>query len=245
MLLKQKTLSGVTLSYLGSLSASPLIVVIGRSNYKKSSQSLDALVKELHSAGYSVCWFESRHTQTAKMLDEKFELLWRFKTFGSSMISSSLRKLVKAAILLLHPKKWDYFFSAFINSNQSLANDLKKLLRNLPATDVYLLSHSAGGIVSSLVESEKSVKRLVCFGYPFKHPERDEEEIRTDHLDKLTKPFLIFQGNQDEYGSALDAKRYKLSSSICVVPIQTDHSYDKLSTAEFHRCLELLLNFYS
>lgn len=247
MLVKHKSIDGMTLGYLGSLNDLSLIVVIGRSNYKKSSESLDALVKALHASGHSVCWFENRQTQTAKLLEDKFERLWgsRVSKFckHNFLIGNLLRKTIKIFVLLAHPTRWGYFLTVFKNSNQRIANDLRKFLRHFPARRIYLFSHSAGGIVSSLAEAEDSVTKLVCFGYPFKHPDQDEEPSRTARLKKMIKPFLIIQGDQDEYGSAQDSKRYKLSSSISVVPIQAEHGYDNLSVSEYQKCLELLEKF--
>lgn len=249
MSLNQKIINGVNLSYLGSLTGRTLIIVVGRNNFKKSSESLDALVKELHALGHSICWFENRHTQTAKFLDAKFERLWgsQLSTFcqRTPLVGNLSRKLIKASMLLLYPRQWGFFISHYRNSNQHLAKDLQKLISYLPVKQVFLLSHSAGGIVSSLVESEEKVAKLVCFGYPFKHPEHEEERTRTAHLENMTKPFLIIQGDHDEYGTALDSDRYTMAPCIKVVSVQADHGYDKLSPSAYQKCLEALRDFYS
>jgi len=249
MRVRQKFIDGVTLDYVGSLDDHSLIVVVGRSNYKKSSKSLDSFLKDLHAAGHSICWFETRRIQTSKLLDDQFKnlrgsMLCDFCN-RHALIGRPLRKLIKVTLLLKQPERWDYFFDINGNKNQNLARSLSKLLRNLTATQVCLFSHSAGGIVSSLSESEKSVRKMVCFGYPFKHPEQDEDPVRTAHLERVSKPFLIIQGDEDEYGSAQDSKRYKLSSSIRVVPIQASHEYDNLSADEYQKILALLNDFFS
>lgn len=244
-----QNIDGVSIAYLGSLQADSLIVAVGRNNYKKSSASLDELLKDLHRQGHSVCWFESRNTQTSKLLDEEFEDLFGYLMgdfcLRSPRLGGSLRKLLKGALLLKRPSRWDFWFKCTKDNNQELAKDLRKFLRILPAKHVVLYAHSAGGIVCSLASSEPSVAKLICFGYPFKHPEKDEEKLRTQHLAALEKPFLIIQGDEDEYGTVDDIKRYRLSSTIKVEPLHSGHDYDDLSVIEYRRCFELLQGFLS
>ncbi len=242
-----QNIDDVSIGYLGSLEADCLIVVVGRSNYKKSSASLDALLKDLNQQGHSVCWFESRNTQTSKILDEEFERLFGF--FVRDLcerlprLGGALRKLTKGFLLLMRPSRWEFWVKCLKNNNQALANDLRTFLRRLPAKNVVLYSHSAGGIVCSLAASEPSVVKLICFGYPFKHPEKSEESSRTQHLAALQKPFLIIQGDEDEYGTAHDIKRYQLSATIKVESICSGHDYDGLDSVEYQRCFDLLQRF--
>lgn len=246
---KYQLINGVNLGYIGSLADDSVIVVTGRNDYKKNSMSLDSLVKDLHLTGHSVCWFEAKRTQTAKFLDNQFQSLCNSKIANfcqrNPMFGRLLKKLIKAALLLKKPMQWDYFLPLGKNEVSVLANELCQLLRCLPARDVFLFSHSAGGIVASLVESEPNVKKIVCFGYPFKHPDKSEEPIRTAHLIALKKPMLIIQGEDDEYGTAKDVQRYNLSESIRVFSVQSDHDYANLGAVEYQRCLSVLKDFYS
>jgi predicted alpha/beta-hydrolase family hydrolase len=220
MSISHTLINGSRVSHLGSLKASHLLVVVGRSNYKKSSASLEKMLHALHAQGLTVCWFESGHTQTAKQLDDTFEK-WGTRWHRGGLaaccrrhgaMGAAVRKLCKGLILLMQPGQWDYFI--FRNSNLAQAADLRRFLGQLAAPEVTLFSHSAGGIVSSLVADEPSVRRVVCFGYPFKHPEKNEEPHRTAHLATLRQPMLIFQGDRDDYGTAQDAKRYQLSTQV-------------------------------
>jgi len=223
------------------------IVVVGRSNYKKSSSSIENILVDLHAAGFTLVWFESHITQIQRWMDARLESL-----FGGRLVEwcqdygalgKHMRRLTKFLILMMRPDKWSYFLKRFDNPNVLSARDLRLFLHQRPTCSVHLLAHSAGGIVSSLVADEPAIASVVCFGYPFRHPERGEEDVRTAHLPAVCKPFLIFQGDQDEYGTPLDAQRYPLSASTVVKAIHADHDYDRLAPQEYRRCLALLLGF--
>ena len=67
--------------------------------------------------------------------------------------------------------------------------------------------------------------------------------FRTAHLPGVCKPFLMLQGDQDEYGTAQDARRYPLSPTTVVEPVASGHDYDCLAPQEYRRCMALLLGF--
>ena len=114
MAIKHTTIDGVVVGYLGSLDDHSLLIVVGRSNYKKSSSSLDSIIRDIHKQGLSVCWFETKAIQTAKLLDEKFVNSGVSKYCGNNTFSGNiLRKLVKAVILLGQPARWGYFIKVF------------------------------------------------------------------------------------------------------------------------------------
>jgi len=184
------------------------VVVLGRTNYAKRSGLVDSVIRDLEAASHIVRPFRP----TEQWLDERFTAS-RAAGFcqRSPRVGPVVKKLAKLAILLRRPSRWDYLLGSAENPAELPSCDrrrLRTLIRNADAGAVCLLAHSAGGIVASLTASEPSVTRLVCFGYPFRHPERPDEPYRTAHLPSVTKPFLIVQGDQDEYGTADDARRH-------------------------------------
>ena len=120
---------------------------------------------------------------------------------------------------------------------------LKAAIQQLRARPVYLLTQSAGGIAASMIANEVDIAGLICFGYPFKHPDLPEEPRRTAHLAKVNKDFLVIQGNQDEYRCAERARKYSLSPSITVLGISAYHDYNDLTDAEFDKVYEAVLGF--
>lgn len=246
MAIKHTKIDGVVVGYLGSLDDHSLLIVVGRSNYRKSSSSLDSIIRDIHKQGLSVCWFETKAIQTAKLLDEKFVNSGVSKYCGNNTFSGNiLRKLVKAVILLGQPARWGYFIKVFRYSNYDQANELHKFIKKLFSKEIYLFSHSAGGIVSSRLDQASSVSKIICFGYPFKHPEKPEEPIRTSHLKGIKKPFLIIQGDADEYGTAEDSGRYFLSPSVRVISIKSGHDYDNLASQEYDKGSDAIAKFLS
>jgi len=223
------------------------IVVVGRSNYSKASASLEALLADLQAAGFAVVWFESRITQIARWRDARFERLFGGRLLAwcqsQGALGKHVRRLTNALILLMRPDKWTYLSKKLHTPNALAARELRRFLRQWPARHVHLFAHSAGGIVSSLAAAEPAVASVVCFGYPFKHPDKDEEPIRTAHLPDVCKPFLMLQGDQDEYGTARDAPRYGLSATTVVHSVASGHDYDRLEHQEYRRCLQLLLSW--
>jgi len=227
------------------------IVVVGRNNFAKSSHALEQMLKDLQSMGFAVHGFESRQTHRAHRVSGWFNGL-----LGGSVAAYCsqakwgvfLRKSLKAGWLLVHPADWDFSRRMGMTPNERAARDLRQLLRHWqshwPSRRVYLFAHSAGGIVTSLVEAETNVVSLVCFGYPFRHPQLNEEPLRTVHLPSVRKPFLIFQGSLDEYGTAERAREYALSPSTRVVSINADHDYENLSSGLYQGCIELILDCY-
>ena len=242
-------INGAEINYLGSLDSPSMLVFIGRNNSEKRSTSIDLLIHELHRMGMSVCWYESKSMQTSQFLAARYEEVCktRFIQFFKykSIFDTLFKIMIKSCILLAHPKRWDYFLRAKLLGRRYLTHsDLGAFLRTLVSKNVYLISHSAGGIAASSIESERQIKAMVCFGYPFKHPERAQEPYRTKHLATLKKPFLIIQGSEDEYGTSKDALRYALSPSIQIASILSRHDYDNLSGADFNKILTLLQDFF-
>ena len=81
-----------------------------------------------------------------------------------------------------------------------------------------------GGRMASMVADESLVRGLVCFGYPF-HPPGNHERLRTAHLEGLSTPALIIQGERDSFGTREDVAGYNLSASITIHWIvDGDHS---------------------
>lgn len=87
---------------------------------------------------------------------------------------------------------------------------------NLPGGPLVIGGKSMGGRVASMVADELGVRALVCLGYPF-HPPGNPDKPRTAHLEHLTTPTLICQGERDPFGTPDDVADYTLSPAIEVL----------------------------
>ncbi|WP_169566067.1 alpha/beta family hydrolase [Sneathiella limimaris] len=82
-----------------------------------------------------------------------------------------------------------------------------------PADHVIIGGKSMGGRMASLIADEKRVKGLVCLGYPFHAPGR-QDKPRIDHLKDIQTPTLIVQGERDSMGSKDTVAGYVLDDQI-------------------------------
>lgn len=103
---------------------------------------------------------------------------------------------------------------------------IKHYLKSLPnEQEVYLFGRSAGAILATQLADSFQIKKVICLGYPFKHPEKAEESYRTEHLAKLKTQTIIFQGKQDPYGNLELGKQFCISEKIKIIEVATDHEF--------------------
>jgi predicted alpha/beta-hydrolase family hydrolase len=76
---------------------------------------------------------------------------------------------------------------------------------------------SMGGRVASHVADQLhqsgEVAGLICLGYPF-HPPNTPERLRVAHLETLTCPTLIIQGERDPFGTRAEVEALTLPPAI-------------------------------
>ncbi|MBZ8139434.1 hypothetical protein CLD22_05890 [Rubrivivax gelatinosus] len=222
--------------------ARTVLLIVGRNNWKRGSSTLTRVVGELGRAGMPVLRYESRTGRTQRWLEDRAEQVMAALPAGLAA-GRLLPRLVKAALLLSRPDRWDYVITRRQERHHTAAPALRRFIGGLAGRRVVLLTQSAGGIAGALVESAPPVLCHVCFGYPFQHPQRPPEAHRTAPLARIGKPFLIVQGDRDEYGTADEARRYRLSSAITVVSVADDHQYDGLGAAEQEDLLRTIRAF--
>lgn len=82
---------------------------------------------------------------------------------------------------------------------------------------LFIGGKSMGGRMASMIADRQfaagTIAGLVCLGYPF-HPPGQPEKLRTDHLESLSCPTLICQGERDPFGTREDVTAYPLSKAI-------------------------------
>ncbi len=245
MQLSVHPINGGQISYVGSLDNKNILLFIGRSNAQKNSAPIQALIEPLLALGFTQVWVDSIESATGKLLDQIYNQHIDLSFIPLPKVEKLLRKIIKVFILLAHPKHWRYFIYTLkgkpINSEVSLLHRVIQFFGSVK--NIYILSHSAGGRVASLAANELSVKKLICFGYPFKHPDEQEDPTRTIDLEAIRKPFLIFQGLWDEYGGKEVATKYKLSPFISLSFINTNHEYEGLSENEWGGISDQIIAF--
>jgi len=239
MNLSSRAVAGGHLYHLGSLANKQLLFFLGRSSHQKNSAQLQGLMDTLQAQGYTLVWFESKRTATERWLTQTYEATARHSMWLSAGSLIRLRKLfkkpTKALLLLPHPSRWFYFWQVLRpHSIEDQVQELRKVMTFLgPDQRIHVLAHSAGARMASLLADAPTVQKIIGFGYPFKPPDKPQEKERTQHLAKLNKPFLIFQGLDDEYGEQEVLSKYALSPAIELSFLHTNHDYENIAPSEW------------
>lgn len=71
-----------------------------------------------------------------------------------------------------------------------------------PTLPLFIGGKSMGGRMASMLvcETNKKIKGVLAFGYPF-HPPGKPEKLRIEHFGQISCPFLVLQGERDTFGS--------------------------------------------
>lgn len=100
---------------------------------------------------------------------------------------------------------------------EKLMDEFVAAIDALGSGPVFIGGKSLGGRVASMIADEQfrrgSICGLVCLGYPF-HPPGKPDALRTAHLEDLSCPALIIQGENDPFGKRAEVEALSLSPTI-------------------------------
>lgn len=234
-IVRLKIQGGGRLEVHGSLAAPRILIVLSRENFRHD----DALIARLtghFSRRWTVAKYETRAVETTRRIDRACFAalpLW-------------LRQTLKALLLLCWPARRRHYspgYRAKVHSIAYRVESLRQLIQLLgPGKEVIFLTRSAGGRVATLVADEAGVSRVVCLGYPFKHPDEPPDPSRYEHLAGLRMPLLILQGTRDNYGGIETAGIYRLAPETTLEWIDTDHGFN-LAEGEWTQVLDRIDRF--
>lgn len=113
------------------------------------------------------------------------------------------------------------------------------LARAPKAQKLFIGGKSMGGRVASLIADEQfragKISGLVCLGYPF-HAPAQPLKLRTAHLEQLSCPAFIVQGDRDPFGRRDEVEALKLSATITLHWIgDGDHDFGPRGASGFTR----------
>ncbi len=227
--------------------ATPLVIVVGRHNFRKRTLLLEQLCADISRGGVPVCLFVASADQTYRFLEEKLDVVLGQRASRlraqRTITAIAAQWAAKALILLFYPSKWRYFSDVLWGKRRHLSQELRAFIRARSGNRIYLLSNSAGCIAACTVEDEPAVEAQIGIGYPFRNPDKGEETYRTVALAGLQKPLLIIQGADDSYGNVADARRYPLSPMVRLLSVEGGHDYDELAEETYGRILALVAAF--
>ena len=233
----KRTIDGGMIYYKDKPVGKKLLIIVGRDDFKKDDLIMEDLFNVLKENEYSIMWYEHIGTSTSRLLTP---LAWNNFNFNEYPFLSKCirslykyripRRICKSLIILWYPRRWGFMRKGFFHKTEQITERVKYIrifVKSLGEDkQIVLLGRSSGGRVATLVEDEKTVSKIICLGYPFKHPEKDIEIDRVKHLEYMQKPVLIVQGVRDEYGGADVLQTYPLSPTVSVSLIDTNHNFD-------------------
>jgi len=116
---------------------------------------------------------------------------------------------------------------------------VRSLGKRESGTKLVIGGKSMGGRVASLIAGDlyetREIDGLVCLGYPF-HPPNTPEKLRTTHLETLSCPALIVQGERDPFGNRAEVEALSLPPAIGVRWIgDGDHDFGPRGRSGFTR----------
>ena len=169
------------------------LLLVGRDDWQKDEALNLALLQQLKNNRIEIIWEDP----AAPVIHFFRKIEQKYKIFSPRIKKCHLR-LIQIVYGLLHPSYFVYLYKRKNNSVAFRCESLKKTIRKHGgAKRTIVLARSSGGRVASLIADELNLKQIVCLGYPFKHPEQDDEPARYAHLAQLKTPMLIIQGIRD------------------------------------------------
>ena len=205
-----------------------ITLLIGREHLEKDSYLYTNILSEIKGIQFDV--FNDSYSYFRR----------RVYPYFTKAIPRLIRKNPIARSLYLQIEK--QFYSIILNPNdykmhiafQKNPNDislrvekLAKRLNKIPIdTEITLIGRSAGAIVATMVSLQHPIHKIISLGYPFKHPDFEEEAYRHEHLKKVNTPMLIIQGLQDVYGGKEIEKKYLFNSNTKIVFEDISHDFE-------------------
>ncbi|NVC62843.1 alpha/beta fold hydrolase [Vibrio sp. 05-20-BW147] len=106
-----------------------------------------------------------------------------------------------------------------------LLEAFSEVIASVTDDPVIIGGKSMGGRMASLLSEHPLVKGIACLGFPF-HPPGKPEKFKGEHLQTLSKPTLILQGERDTFGTQTECQQFEFSSKVRLAFLPDgDHSF--------------------
>ena len=212
-----------------------ILLMVGRDDWQKDGPLNIQLLERLRRPGLRVVWEDPATAWVHAWLD------WcRRHPALSGLLRQPGLRAAQLAYAATHPAYLGYLWRRGRRTVENRCASLTHTVRSLaPQGELIFFARSSGGRVASLVADALPVARIVCLGYPFRHPEAGDEPERYRHLATLRTPMLIVQGRHDVYGGAEVAQRYPLSPQVRLRVVEADHDF-RLDAAQADQIVALI-----
>jgi hypothetical protein len=209
-----------------------IFFLIGRDNWQKDDALNHFLLEKLKQYNQKIVWEDP----AGHLIYKLRRLESNFKRLPGAIRKLDLR-MVQISYGLIHWSYFSYLAQRRDTSIKTRVEQLKKSLLGLTTKQgIIIISRSAGGRFASMVADELNINHIICLGYPFKHPDKEAEPDRYEHLATLKTPMLIVQGDQDEYGGIEIREKYAFSPGIDLMFVSGNHDF-QISSTDWERVL--------
>lgn len=223
-------------------------IVIGRNNYRNKSCGIDCLISEMLGAEDEIFYLKTQKQILAEKVNKSIHGSLNsypkpLKHILNSIFlnTKTMRRLMQVAFLTMNPKLATKTANVLL-FNTNPTKQLESFINEINAQEIVVIAHSGGALLAAKIEYLENIHSCICFGYPFKHPEKEEESYRTTPLQFIKKPFIIVQGTEDEYGSPSKLQDYRISSSVKILSIKSTHNYEEIQENDRKKIINQLLD---
>ena len=198
-----------------------VLIIMGRDDWQRDMELNQILLDRFIQKKVRIIWEDAAAHWIFRLRKLENKLPW----LSESIRLKNLR-LLQLIYGLFH---WSYF--SYLRSRPKMTFEGRckhirsVLLKHKIKGNAVALSRSAGGRAATLLADEFQFRHTICLGYPFENPHHGEQPERYMHLKHITTPTLIIQGSDDPYGGMEVKERYKLSKSIELVFVETNHDF--------------------
>lgn len=205
-----------------------IILLIGREHLEKDSYLYTDILSEIKGIQFDV--FNDSYSYFRRRVYPYIgKVIPRF--IRKQPIIRSLYLQIEEQIYSIIRNPMDYkMLVAFQKNPNDIFLRIEKLARRLNKiprdTEITLIGRSAGAIVATMVSLQHPIHKIISLGYPFKHPDFEEEAFRHEHLLQVNTPMLIIQGLQDVYGGQEIEKKYNFNSNTTIVFEDINHDFE-------------------
>ena len=215
-------------SFLELMKTNKITLLIGRENLEKDSYLYTDILSKIKGIHFDV-FNDSYSLFRRKVYPFIVRIIPQFIKKQPFIRNLYFRIKERFYLIILSPKDYKMHV-AFLNNPNDISLRIEKLNKKLSKipknTEITLIGRSAGAIVATMVSLNHPIHKIIALGYPFKHPDNEEEAYRHEHLNQVKTPMLIIQGLQDIYGGKEIEKKYHFNSNTTIVFEDIDHDFE-------------------
>lgn len=216
-----------------------VIYYVCRDHYERDNEFNFKMVEYIKKSTIPIVW-EDKKIEFEYKKDKLHKVFYHFPKFLRNFIRSIFKKCYKLRYYRMRRELKSGTKMDVIQRIECMRRDIERLSLEYR---VYVMARSAGARWVSSIADTLKIEHIIAIGYPFKHPEEEEEVERYSHLKGLETPMTIIQGEHDEYGGKESLDKYPLSGKITLDFVQGEHDF-KLEAHEwkgvFNKLSEIL-----